>query len=204
MEQADAFAGPTRLGPLVAAALVLPAVAYTVGMLAMPHPTSVELSRKTVDRSSLKGEVLLTTTPAPKIPVKVDFSNKIQMLGIDVGQPVASVGSRVELTFYFKALAEMQESWKVFLHVDSQNGQYRMHGDHFPPDGYTTDKWRSGDMIADRYDLTVPLDAQKGAYDIWLGFYDPAHEDDRLQVTPLAGVTTDGQNRVKLAVLTVQ
>ena len=71
------------------------------------------------------------------------------------------------------------------------------------PAGYGAEKWTKGDIIADRYQLWVPLDAQKGIYDIWMGFYDPAHEDDRLPLTPIDGVATDGQNRVKLGTLTV-
>lgn len=194
---------PVRLVPLVAALMVLPGIAYVVGLINLPQPKNVEASRTTVDRKELAGQVLLTQTPTPRVATTGSFGNKITVLGMDMDTAPVTLGNRVPITFYFRCESEMQESWKVFLHVDSQNGQYRMHGDHFPPEGYGTERWRKGDIIADRYTLWVPLDAQKGNYDIWLGFYDPAHEDDRLQLPKEPGVPTDGSNRLKLGQLTV-
>ncbi|MBI5494209.1 MAG: hypothetical protein HY904_04225 [Deltaproteobacteria bacterium] len=194
---------PASLPTLVAVMLVLPAIAYAVGIFALPRPTSVATTRTTIDRARLEGEVLMKQTPTPKLPANGNFGGKITVLGVDVAETVAGVGTRVNLTFYYRCDGEMQENWKVFLHVDSQGGRYRIHGDHFPPTSYSTDRWRKGDIVADRYTLWVPLDAQKGPYDIWMGFYDPAHEDDRLPLTAAENVPTDGQNRLKLGVLTV-
>lgn len=189
-------------GLVVMVMMLFPAVAYIVGLVAMPHPVSVSASR-TQDRAALEGDVLLKASPTPRLPANANFGGKITVLGLDVPDAPATLGARVPLTFYFRADGEMQEAWKVFLHVDSQAGRYRIHGDHFPPQGYSTDKWRKGDMIADRHQLWIPLDAQKGTYDVWMGFYDPAHEDDRLPLTPTDGVASDNQNRVKLGTLTV-
>lgn len=109
------------------------------------------------------------------------------------------------MTFYMRCESEMQHAWRVFLHIDSQKQQYRIHGDHDPPKGYSTDKWRKGDIIADRHQQWIPLDAPKGVYDVWMGFYDPAHEEDRLALSPdQPGVITDKSNRIKLGTITVQ
>ncbi|MEW5849078.1 MAG: hypothetical protein AB2A00_09695 [Myxococcota bacterium] len=205
-ETASASNGQTAEGshaPLVAL-LAIPAVAYLVGLWAMPHPAPVQAARATVDRTRMEGDVILKTTPTPKLLVNANFNDKITVLGLDIPEGKVGVGTRLPMTFYYRAESEMQEEWKVFLHIDSQSAQYRIHGDHFPPEGYNTDKWRKGDVVADRHNQWIPLDAHKGTYDIWLGFYDPAHEDDRLPLTTTPGVQTDGQNRVKLGTLVVE
>lgn len=188
---------------LVAVMLLLPAIAYGVGLTFLPHPTSVATARVIQDKVKLTGDVILKTSPSPKMPANANFGGKITVLGMDMPETTLSLGSRATMTFYFRANGEMQESWKVFMHIDAQGGRYRIHGDHFMPEGYGTEKWTKGDIIADRYALWVPLDAQKGVYDIWMGFYEPAHEDDRLPLVPGDATATDGQNRLKLGTLTV-
>jgi hypothetical protein len=189
----------------LASFLVLPLVAYAVGWFALPQPAPVSIARAKIDRASFEGEVLLKQSPTPKVVANANYNNMITVLGLDSSTWTAGIGERVNLTFYYRCEAEMQESWRIFLHVDAKGAQYRMHGDHDPPRGYSTDKWRKGDIIADRYTLWVPLDATKGVYDIWMGFYDPAHEDERLALVPSQpGVTTDGTNRIQLGTLTVR
>lgn len=194
---------PAPLAPL-AVFLVFPVIAYIVGTIAMPHPTSVTESRVSTDRNKLEGEVLLKSPPNPRFPVNANFDGKIAVLGMDLEKERTGVGTRNVVTIYYRAESEMQEAWKIFMHVDSQTAQYRIHGDHFPPEGYSTDKWRKGDIIADRYALSIPLDAHKGAYTMWMGFYDPADDDARLKLTPGQNVQTDGANRVKLGVMVVE
>jgi hypothetical protein len=197
-------ARPVSQVPL-AIMLVFPVIAYGVGFLAMPRPASVQLAREAIDRTTLEGDVVLKAMPNPQVVANANFGNQLTVLGLDAEKTRVSPGTRLPLTFYFRCDTEMQEEWKVFLHVDAQSAQYRIHGDHFPPAGFSTDKWRKGDIIADRYALWVPLDAQKGNYDIWMGFYDPNHSDDRLQlVADQAHITTDSSNRVKLGTLVVE
>jgi hypothetical protein len=202
--QPDAKAPSPSLAPL-AVLLVLPAIAYAVGYFSLPKPAAVQKARATVDRKAFEGEVLLKETPTPAVTVNANFNNQITVIGLDVKPAAASIGERVAMTFYYRCEAEMQDAWRVFLHVDAQGAQYRIHGDHDPPKGFSTDKWRKGDVIADRHTQWIPLDAPKGTYDVWMGFYDPAHEDDRLPlVAGQQGVTSDGANRIKLGTLTVQ
>jgi len=184
--------------------LAFPALAYIVGAVAMPHPTGVTESRVSTDRGKLEGEVLLKAPPSPRFSVNANFDGKITVLGMDLEKEKVGLGERVILSLYYRAETEMQEAWKVFMHVDSTAAQHRIHGDHFPPAGYSTDKWRKGDIIADRYPLWIPLDAHKGKYDVWLGFYDPGDDDARLKLTPGQTVATDGANRVKLGTITVE
>ncbi|MBN2360003.1 MAG: hypothetical protein JXR83_11165 [Deltaproteobacteria bacterium] len=189
---------------LVAAAvlLALPAVSYVVGAFNAPRPMNLTRTRASVNRESMRGSVLLAQVP-PQLSevVPANLENKIEVLGMTVDKPMAPPGGRVELTFYFRALDNIEEDWQIFMHGDGVNNVYRIHGDHYPVDGkYTTDLWQKGEIIADKLVKYIPLDAPVGRYDIWIGFY---IGDIRLKLTNADKVQTDGTNRIKVGVVNV-
>lgn len=195
---------PSKLPYVVAAALLLalPAATYVVGYFNAPRPMNLTRTRASVNREALRGSVLLDKIPPQLVDVvPANLENKIEVLGLTTDKPSAAPGGRVEFTFYYRALENIDEDWQIFMHGDGVNNVYRIHGDHYPVDGkYTTDLWQKGEIIADKMVKYIPLDAPVGRYDIWIGFY---IGDDRLKLTNADKVQSDGSNRVKVGIFNV-
>ncbi|MFH1809509.1 MAG: hypothetical protein ABIJ09_12240 [Pseudomonadota bacterium] len=200
----DTSSQPSARNYLVAAAilLILPAASFVIGRLNTPRPMSLVKTRAAVDRDGLKGTVLLDALPSTvQQPMTANLEDKIEVLGLSVDKPSALQGERVEFTYYFRALSDIDEDWQIFGHIDGINNVYRIHADHYPVNGnYTTDLWLKGEIVADTYVKYIPLDAPSGRYDVWIGFY---IGDSRLKLKNPDKVTTDGSNRVKVGQFTV-
>lgn len=189
---------------LLAAAvlLVIPLISYVVGAFNAPKPMNLTKTRESVDRKKLAGDAILTELPKElKNPIAANMENKLEVLGMTVDKPKAAPGSRVVFTFYYRALDHIDEDWQIFVHIDGVGNVYRIHGDHYPVEGkYTTDLWKKGEIIADKFVKYIPLDAPIGRYDAWLGFY---IGDTRLKLSNADEVPSDGTNRVKVGTFNV-
>jgi hypothetical protein len=183
---------------LVVAAV--PALSFIVGAVALPRPKAVAEEKDDVDRESL-GSAVRTTKPTPNSSVDVLLGDQIRVLGADVPKEPVKRGEKLSVTFYFGCESELDADWQVFVHVDAKPGAFRIHGDHFPVRGkYPTTLWKENEFIADTWSTTVPRDAVPGTYEVWTGFY---VGDDRLPMTDGNRAATDGQNRVRVGMITV-
>jgi len=135
--------------------------------------------------------------PHPGHILKVNFENKVEMLGYDVDD-VVTRGGKFPITFYFKVLAQMPSGYKVFIHFDQPAS--RFHGDHEPLGGkYPTEYWLPGDYITDRHEVEIPIiTTPSGTYTIYMGFW---LGSTRLKV--IEG-PNDGVNRVRIGTIRVR
>lgn len=148
----------------------------------------------------------------------VNFDDKIHFLGYSIETPAVRRGGKVEIKMYFKAVDRIPVSYRVFMHIDRQGSSSRIHGDHWILNlvreseeqsscvgCYATTHWLKGDIIVDTYVIEVPIGSPSGPHDIWMGFYNPS-DDRRLPVKDYdkTKVRHDGQNRVRIGVLTVE
>jgi hypothetical protein len=93
----------------------------------------------------------------------------------------------------------MEKDLNFFLHLNNKDG-YQAPADHVPGDAmYPADRWKSGQIIEDRYLFQLPMNMRPGDYEVNLGAY-VRSTGHRLAVT--AG-KQDGANRVGLGPLTV-
>lgn len=82
--------------------------------------------------------------------------------------------------------------WTTFLHLFSPDDPAHVivGADARPGGGsYPTQRWHSGQMIVDEYQIPLPVDLSPGAYAIALGFY--TADGQRLPVRDRAGKTAD-------------
>jgi len=133
--------------------------------------------------------------------VSVNFDDRIQLLGYDLGLPhhgYVGAGETATITWYFRVQRRIPSGYKMFVHIDGQ-GQ-RIHGDHDPVDGkYPVQLWEEGDVIVDMQKIDVPSSYRGGDYTILMGFYSG---DTRL---PIKQGPTDGDdNRARVGVLRIQ
>ena len=122
---------------------------------------------------------LLDTNRVFEVPVMsqaqpVPLANQVELLGYDVDLANALPGGIVQLTLYWRALAEMASSYSVFTHVLGPDGQIVAQQDNVPVSGtYPTTLWLPGEVVTDVYNISFADDLPFGEYPIEVGFYDP-------------------------------
>ena len=78
---------------------------------------------------------------------------------------------RVKL--WWRAEADLPESYKVFVHLLDANGVPRAQADVIPQNGARpTGSWLPGEIITDEITLQIPADLPAGQYRLTTGFYD--------------------------------
>jgi hypothetical protein len=98
------------------------------------------------------------------------FGDVIRLRGYDLRQS----HDALSLTLYWRALREMNTSYKVFVHLTNpSSGDIVAQVDTVPRDWtYPTDRWLQGEMVRDTVQL--PLEGvSSGRYVLTVGCYDP-------------------------------
>ncbi len=117
-----------------------------------------------------------TVPPVPH-PLRATFGGAIDLLGYGI-QPEATgtlaPGGQIELTLFWRAVAVINEDYKVFTHLVGPDGKIYGQDDSVPLDGAApTTSWIPGEVVRDRYTLSIPPSAPAGRYTLTIGFYEP-------------------------------
>ncbi|MFQ5814393.1 MAG: protein O-mannosyl-transferase family, partial [Anaerolineae bacterium] len=92
----------------------------------------------------------------------VPTSWPITLLGYDLDRQVARVGETLHLTLYLQALQKLDEYYMPFVHL--------AHWYRFTTDSrFLTPFWEPGQVVAERYDITIPFGTEPGEYPLELG-----------------------------------
>lgn len=111
-------------------------------------------------------------------PLHLNLDGQIELLGYDLNADQVGPGDTLELTLYWHALTELEESYTVFTHLLGQSynlvsrsflwGQQ----DNMPLGGsYPTSRWLESEVVVDRYAIAIEADAPPGLYRIEVGMY---------------------------------
>ena len=114
---------------------------------------------------------VLSKPPAVQNPKKVNFDNKIHLLGYDVqGKPTR--GASFDLTLYFRVDNPVHGDWKIFVHFEAP-GKRRQPFDHYGVGNlYPVGQWKKGEIIKDVVKINVPKDWPAGPTQVLVGFFD--------------------------------
>ena len=105
-------------------------------------------------------------------PLKVEFGDKVRLLGYDIKVNKPAGQSEVALTLYWQAMREMDEYYTVFTHVIGADGTPVGQKDSWPRGGdYPTNLWKRGEVVKDEYLIPLAVNAGPGAYRVELGLY---------------------------------
>ena len=113
--------------------------------------------------------------PPISTPARVDFGAppQIALHGYDLERTAAQPGDTVNLTLYWRSLADLAQSYVVLVHLSSAEEVIVGQGDGPPDRGVRpTTSWREGEVIVDTHSLTVAADTAPGTYRLWVGLYD--------------------------------
>lgn len=126
------------------------------------------------------GELAVETRPRsfeiPPIqyPLSVNLGGQVEFLGYDLKADHVVAGDTLHLTLYWRALAGMETSYKVFTHLLGDDGRIWGQKDDLPGQGILpTTGWAEGEVIVDEYEISVDPWAPVGGYQLAVGMYDP-------------------------------
>jgi hypothetical protein len=128
---------------------------------------SVDLGNVTVQATERVFEV-----PSIEHTLAASLGDQVELLGYDLSADRAASGDTLMLTLYWRALAEMDESYTVFTHIVAPDGEISGQRDNPPVSGsYPTSLWLSGEVIVDVYEIPIAVDAAPGEHVLEVGMY---------------------------------
>lgn len=166
------------IGAFLALALYVPC-AYTVPAYARPALLSPnDLSRITH-------------------PFTATFGNRIELVGYDIDARAFRPGETLRVALYWRALAPMSESYRVFVHVVGAEDRRAGGVDVIPARGaFHTVYWKPGDTLRDVVHIPIVSEALPGVYALQVGWY-PLGQVNQ----PLA--TPEGDTRVTIGAIKI-
>jgi len=116
-------------------------------------------------------------TASPQEVLEVAFENEpLELKGFSISSRTASPGGTIELTLFWQSDGPSSRPFTVFTHLLDGDGQLVAQQDNWPVSGsWPPTCWRAGDMIVDRYMLSIPADVEAGRYRLVSGLYDAAN-----------------------------
>ena len=95
--------------------------------------------------------------PADVTPASANFEGAAEMVGYSVSRTTAQPGDRVDVTVYWKPLAQTATHLQVFVHLVDSQGIIIAQRDTYPGLGNAlTTTWRVGETFADTYRVFLP------------------------------------------------
>ena len=114
------------------------------------------------------------TAPVVPQPIQLKVGEDIAFLGYSPPPGSLRSGQPLQLTLYWQALGQIDQSYAVFVHVLNENGEIVAQQDSIPGQGaMPTQGWIKDEYIANFYQLELPLDLPSGQYQVAVGMYDP-------------------------------
>jgi len=106
------------------------------------------------------------TTISSSDDMALAFAGEIMLRGYSIEQD----SDQLSVSLVWQATGDMTLEYTAFVHVLDSNGQLVAQRDR-PPAGYPTSDWSAGEIIIDRYLVSLPADLPPGSYMLQTGFY---------------------------------
>ncbi|MCH5375003.1 MAG: DUF4832 domain-containing protein, partial [Planctomycetes bacterium] len=146
-----------------------------------------------IDLSSMDVAASTRNFEPPPLAVPVDAEalepgtgDRFELLGVNVEPPTLSAAQNLDVELVWRAGTSPSGNYKVFAHLVNGAGDIVSQSDAIPGDGYITNQWVAGEVVADRHELPLPDDLPGGEYTIIAGLYDPVSAT-RLEATDATG-----------------
>ena len=141
--------------------------------------------------------------PRPQYQVNASLDGLIRLVGYDLRPPTcddetsltATTACWFGIVLYWQAQRDVPQDYTVFVHVIGKTGtgeeRLLTQRDAMPDNGaYPTHNWRAGEVVADPVRVPLPREMPTGAFDLFIGMYDPVSRE-RLPVISAAGEVLD-------------
>ncbi len=126
---------------------------------------------------SVSAPARIFEAPDTEAPLLITFGDVAQLSGVTVQDTAEGLAVRL----IWKALQEIDTSYRVFVHLVDQNGAILTQSDA-EPGNWTrpTSGWAQGEFVRDNHLLELPAAAAGAAAELRIGLYD-AQTGERLQ-----------------------
>lgn len=155
-------------------------------------------------------EAVLEEAPEPDHEVGAVLDDQVRLIGVDLSDERVSQGDEIEVTWYWEALADIGDQWKIFVHLEAPGKKRTVH-DHQPVgELYPLGRWKKGQIIEDSQTIEIDSKFPPGTAKLYTGIYDEQawtekQQNVRMEVTNQdeldAPVT--GDQRIEAASMTV-
>jgi len=151
------------------------------------YPMRIQVGRRSFHLGTIAVQETARTFEAPPIshPLAATLGDQVELLGYDLTaspgpdeeayeeeEAIVAPGGTITLTLYWRALAEMDESYTVFTHLLAPDGSMTGQRDSVPVGGtYPTHLWLAGEVVADVYEIPIRTDATPGTHQLEVGMY---------------------------------
>jgi hypothetical protein len=176
-----------------------PAGEHELVLNVVDQATGQPLTGESLPLASLQVEGRTRRFDVPDIehPVRANLGDCVTLLGYDLAEAQVTPGGTLHLTLYWQAQQPMETSYKVFTHLlDAQNRIWGQKDSIPVGDTYPTTSWLPGEIVIDRYEISIKPDTPAGEYVLEAGMYDVT-TGERLSVFSPEG-TRGPENRVLL------
>ena len=104
----------------------------------------------------------LPLVPPTAHPLDVDAEGVVRLLGYELDRTSLRVGETLHLTLYMQAPQKLDGYYLPFVLLAREH--------RFTTDGrYNTPQWEPGEVVMQRYDVTVPFGVEPGEYPLRVG-----------------------------------
>lgn len=113
----------------------------------------------------------------PSHRLEANWDNKIGLLGYDLNTPAYEAGETIHLTLYYQGLSKMRKDYTVFTHLlgpynPATDGLLWGQDDSEPCRRfYPTSSWGVGEVVIDKFIISIPTETPPGNYNLTMGFY---------------------------------
>ncbi len=132
---------------------------------------------------------VLGPQPAPTPSYESPYGKDLRWLNV-AWSGEAKPGGVLDVSVFWRVVNEPSVPWHSFLQLlDARGNKVAQADDHRPGGEYLpATLWRAGDVVQDRFGLTVPSNLAPGDYTLVAGFYNPVSGERMAAPLPVAVV----------------
>jgi hypothetical protein len=113
--------------------------------------------------------------PVLQLEREARLGDVVKLIAVQLDDTIARSGETLPLAVYWRALAPMDTSYTVFVQAVDERGVKAGQIDRLPCGGTCpTTSWRPGDLVGERYNLSIGAGTPPGRYQLIAGMYDLA------------------------------
>lgn len=147
---------------------------YGLALRLVDLDTQTTLIDQLLSPLTIEAREHLFDAPALAQPVGVDFGDTIRLTSFAFSSPTSTTADNTEavVKMQWQALTEIDESYKIFLHLLDSDGQIVAQIDTLPQQGNAlTRSWLPDEIIEDDLSLIFPADSLSDDFRLIAGLY---------------------------------
>jgi hypothetical protein len=118
-------------------------------------------------------EVAPLTASPDYLPIGADWTDFANLVGAVSQNGDTWAGGNVRVLLEWRALAEVEHDYTVFVHLLNTDGVLVAQHDGMPVgEQRPTSGWRAGERVIDMHEIPLPPDLPSGQYSLRVGWYD--------------------------------